>query len=52
MPHETIRPGIWLVKVDGQPLAVRMAGPVVAFRLKVMETFRQAAKGSSGSYWR
>jgi hypothetical protein len=35
--HETVKPGIWLVKVDGQPLAISIAGPVVAFRLKVMD---------------
>jgi hypothetical protein len=35
--HETINPGIWVVKTDGPPLAVSIAGPVVAFRLKVMD---------------
>ena len=35
--HETIKPGIWLVKIDGSDLIVSIAGPVVAFRLKVME---------------
>ena len=35
--HETIKPGIWLVKIDGSDLVVSIAGPVVAFRLKVME---------------
>src|SRR5262245_29992600 len=35
--HETIKPGIWLVKIDGSSLVVSIAGPVVAFRLKVME---------------
>jgi CesT_Tir_1 len=35
--HETIKPGIWLVKIDGSALVVSIAGPVVAFRLKVME---------------
>jgi hypothetical protein len=35
--HETIKPGIWLVKLDGADLVVSIAGPVVAFRLKVME---------------
>src|SRR6185312_1943479 len=40
VPYETVKPGIWLVKNDGQgapPLVVSLAGPVVAFRLKVME---------------
>jgi hypothetical protein len=35
--HETIKPGIWLVKIDGSALVVSIAGPVVAFRLKVMD---------------
>jgi hypothetical protein len=35
--HETVKPGIWLVKVDGLPLAISLAGPVVAFRMKVMD---------------
>ncbi len=35
--YETIKPGIWLVKSDGSSLVVSIAGPVVAFRLKVME---------------
>ena len=35
--QETIKPGIWLVKIDGSDLAVSIAGPVVAFRLKVMD---------------
>jgi hypothetical protein len=36
--YETVKPGIWLLQVDGQGrLAVSIAGPVVAFRLKVMD---------------
>jgi hypothetical protein len=35
--YETVNPGIWLVKTDGPPLAVSIAGPVVAFRVKVMD---------------
>jgi hypothetical protein len=35
--YETIKPGIWLVKVDGSSLVVSIAGPVVAFRLKIMD---------------
>ena len=34
---DTVKPGIWLLKTDTAPLAVSIAGPVVAFRLKVME---------------
>jgi len=35
--YETVNAGIWLVKTDGPPLAVSLAGPVVAFRVKVMD---------------
>jgi len=35
--YETIKPGIWLVKLDGSSLIVSIAGPVVAFRLKIMD---------------
>jgi hypothetical protein len=35
--YETVNTGIWLVKTDGPPLAVSIAGPVVAFRVKVMD---------------
>jgi hypothetical protein len=41
VPYETVRPGFWIVKTDGAPLAVSIAGPVVAFRLKVMELPRE-----------
>jgi hypothetical protein len=38
LAYETIKPGIWLVQVgEAGRLAVSIAGPVVAFRLKVME---------------
>jgi hypothetical protein len=38
LAYETIKPGIWLVQVgDAGRLAVSIAGPVVAFRLKVMD---------------
>jgi len=35
--YEAVNPGLWLVKTDGPPIAVSLAGPVVAFRLKVMD---------------
>ena len=35
--YETIKPGIWLVKLDGAALVISIAGPVVAFRLKIMD---------------
>jgi hypothetical protein len=36
--YEAAKPGIWLLQVDGQGrLAISIAGPVVAFRLKVMD---------------
>ncbi|HVZ71605.1 MAG TPA: YbjN domain-containing protein [Polyangia bacterium] len=37
LPYETIDAGIWLVSVSGGRLAVSIAGPVVAFRLKVLD---------------
>lgn len=37
MAHDTVKPGIWLLKTDSGPLAVSIAGPVVAFRMKVMD---------------
>ena len=41
LPYEPIKPGIWLVQIGGSGdksrLAVSIAGPVVAFRLKVMD---------------
>jgi hypothetical protein len=37
MPYEKMQPGIWVLKTDGTPLVVSIAGPVVAFRLKVMD---------------
>ena len=40
VPYEIVHPGFWLVKTDGPPLAVSLAGPVLAFRLKVMEVPR------------
>jgi len=35
--YETIKPGIWLAKLDGAALVISIAGPVVAFRLKIMD---------------
>ncbi len=40
--YDTMQPGIWVLKtdgtpLDGTPLVVSIAGPVVAFRLKVMD---------------
>jgi CesT_Tir_1 len=41
LPYDPIKPGIWLVQIgdasDKSRLAVSIAGPVVAFRLKVMD---------------
>jgi len=36
--YERIHPGFWVLKLEGhENLAVSIAGPVVAFRLKVMD---------------
>jgi hypothetical protein len=38
LAYETIKPGIWLVQVgEAGRLAMSIAGPVLAFRLKVMD---------------
>jgi Putative bacterial sensory transduction regulator len=38
LPYETVKPGIWIVKLNrDENLAVSIAGPVVAFRIKVMD---------------
>jgi hypothetical protein len=37
VPYETLKPGIWVLKTDRSQLVVSIAGPVVAFRLKVMD---------------
>jgi hypothetical protein len=38
VPYQRITPGVWVLTLEGQEkLAVSMAGPVVAFRLKVMD---------------
>ncbi|HET6151302.1 MAG TPA: YbjN domain-containing protein [Polyangia bacterium] len=37
-PAEQVEPGIWIVKLEGhENLLISIAGPVVAFRLKVMD---------------
>jgi hypothetical protein len=41
VPYEMVKPGFWVVKTDGAPLAVSIAGPVLAFRLKVMTLPRE-----------
>jgi hypothetical protein len=38
--YETVKPGMWLLQIEGEGqgrLAVSIAGPVVAFRLKVLD---------------
>jgi len=38
MPYEQPKPGLWLLRVESaENLAVSIAGPVVAFRMKVMD---------------
>ena len=38
VPYEQVKPGIWILRLEGaQGLVISMAGPVVAFRLKVMD---------------
>jgi hypothetical protein len=37
LPYETIDGGLWLVQMGGSRLAVSIAGPVVVFRMKVLD---------------
>ncbi len=42
LPYEPVQPGLWLVQLgDYGRLAVSLAGPVVAFRVKVLDTPKQ-----------
>ena len=42
LPYEQVKPGVWLLKPSGaENLVASIAGPVVAFRMKVMEAPRQ-----------
>jgi hypothetical protein len=42
VPYETVKPGLWLVQIgDYGRLAVSMAGPVLAFRVKVLDGPKQ-----------
>jgi len=37
-PYEQLKPGIWLLKLDGNDnFVISIAGPVVVFRVKVMD---------------
>jgi len=41
VPHQEIKPGIWLLTIEGcENFVVSMAGSVVAFRVKVMDAPR------------
>ena len=42
LPYEVVKPGIWLVQIgDHGRLVLSIAGPVVAFRIKVMDVPKQ-----------
>jgi hypothetical protein len=42
LPYEPVKPGLWLVQLgDYGRLAVSIAGPVVAFRVKVLDAPKQ-----------
>jgi hypothetical protein len=42
LPYEAVQPGLWLVQLgEYGRLAVSMAGPVLAFRIKVLDVPRQ-----------
>jgi Tir chaperone family protein CesT len=45
LPYEAVKPGLWLVQIgDHGRLAVSLAGPVVAFRIKVLDTPKQGGE--------
>ena len=44
VPNEQVKPGIWLLKLEGcDNFVVSMAGPVVVFRVKVMDLPRDGS---------
>jgi hypothetical protein len=46
LPYEPVKPGIWLVQIaDHGRLALSIAGPVVAFRIKVMDAPKHGGEG-------
>jgi hypothetical protein len=46
LPYEPVKPGIWLVQIgENGRLALSIAGPVVAFRIKVMDAPAQGGEG-------
>jgi len=46
LPYESVKPGIWLVQIaDHGRLALSIAGPVVAFRIKVMDVPKHGGEG-------
>ena len=39
LPYEQVKPGLWIVQLEqGESMAVSIAGPVLVFRAKVMDT--------------
>jgi hypothetical protein len=45
LPYETVKPGLWIVQLgDYGRLAVSIAGPVVAFRIKVLDAPKQGGE--------
>jgi hypothetical protein len=46
LPYETVKPGLWLVQIgEYGRLALSIAGPVLAFRIKVLEAPKQGGEG-------
>jgi hypothetical protein len=49
LPYEGVKPGLWLVQIgDYGRLAVSMAGPVAAFRIKVLDAPKPGSAAASG----
>jgi hypothetical protein len=50
LPYEGVKPGLWLVQIgDYGRLAVSMAGPVAAFRIKVLDAPKVGSAAAAGA---
>ena len=51
LPYETVKPGLWLVQLgEYGRLALSIAGPVVAFRVKVLDAPKVGSPGREGLF--
>jgi hypothetical protein len=53
LPYESVKPGLWVVQLgEYGRLALSLAGPVVAFRVKVLDVPPKDAKGTREELFR